>query len=312
MGNIFVPEIVWTRIQFLFGGILFCHPAGLKRSGLPEADFSDKCPLCLIQVTCHTRHLLWHCSIVHTPAFTALHASAISLYGKGLPTCFVLHGIVPSNVSKVTVKEVQSLLLDAVTTIDTTLSNPADVAPAVHPWDLTFAASKRDTPFRTYLTKLQPSFSSTYREAFTLKAFLWWVITLEWSKEPRDVSCVELAVDFELRTRVFLAKQTSNIRERGRVMQRLIVKANMRALTAKLRRAPFPGVKRDRVHSLRSVGAPALIGFSRRPVLCAKTRAFLESLNHVVPPSRSGWGNDCIPAYSFPVNQTQAQHSGVR
>ena len=110
----------------------------------------------------------------------------------------------------------------------------------------------------------------------------------------------------------FLAKQTSNIRERGRAMQRLIVKTNMRALTAKLRRAPFPGVKKDRVHSLRSVGAPALIGFSRRPVLCAKTRAFLESLNHVVPPSRSGWGNECIPAYSFPVNQSQAQHSGVR
>ena len=306
------PLKAFRMRRVLCGGVLFCHPDGLKRSGLPEADFSDKCPLCLVQVTCHTRHLLWHCSIVHTPAFTALHASAISLYGKGLPTCFVLHGIVPSNVSKVTVKAVQSLLLDAVTTIDTTLSSPADVAPAVHPWNLTFAASKRDTPFRTYLTKLQPSFSSTYREAFTLKAFLWWVITLEWSKEPRDVSCVELAVDFELRTRVFLAKQTSNIRERGRAMQRLIVKANMRALTAKLRRAPFPGVKRDRVHSLRSVGAPALIGFSRRPVLCAKTRAFLESLNHVVPPSRSGWGNDCIPAYSFPVNQTQAQHSGVR
>ena len=82
------------------------------------------------------------------------------------------------------------------------------------------------------------------------------MITLEWSKEPR-VSCVELAVDFELRTRVFLAKQTSNIRERGRVMQRLIVKANARALTAKLRRAPFPGVKKDRVHSLRSVGGQA-------------------------------------------------------
>ena len=27
---------------------------------------------------------------------------------------------------------------------------------------------------------------------------------------------------------------------------------------------------------------------------------------------RSGWGNDCIPAYSFPVNHSHAQHSGVR
>ena len=26
---------------------------------------------------------------------------------------------------------------------------------------------------------------------------------------------------------------------------------------------------------------------------------FLESLNHVITPSQSGWGNDCVPAYSL-------------
>ena len=67
----------------------------------------------------------------------------------------MLHCIVPSNMwNKMTVKAVQSLLLDAVTTIYTTLSSPADVDPAVHPWDLTFAASIRDTPFRAYLANL--------------------------------------------------------------------------------------------------------------------------------------------------------------
>ena len=69
--------------------------------------------------------------------------------------------------SKTAVKAVQSLLLDAINAIDTTLSSPAEVAPAVHPWDLSCAASKRDTLFRAYLAKLRPSFSSSYRDIHT-------------------------------------------------------------------------------------------------------------------------------------------------
>ena len=63
---------------------------------------------------------------------------------------------------------------------------------------------------------------------------------------------------------------------------------NMRAIPAKLPRAPFP-VRRDRVHSLRSAGAPALIGLSKRPVFVFQGHvSFLNLQIMYSPPSQSG------------------------
>ena len=63
-------------------------------------------------------------------------------------------------------------------------------------------------------------------------------------------------------------------------------------------RLPFIGTKKTGVHSLLSAGVPTLIGYSRYPVLPARTLGFLPSL-HKIPPSHSGWDNDYVPAYNL-------------
>ena len=90
-------------VFFVFGKsvhiLCFFFLAGLKRSGFPEVHFSDKCPVCFIHIACHTHNLMWHCNMVHTSVFIGLHFF-FSLYSKGLTTCFMLFGIVPSIISQ--------------------------------------------------------------------------------------------------------------------------------------------------------------------------------------------------------------------
>ena len=79
-------------------------------------------------------------------------------------------------------------------------------------------------------------------------------------------------------------------------MKKLITRVNARARRNGFRH-PFVGQSESRVHSLRSIGAPAVIGFSRRPKLHPWTIRILEEQVAKAKPQQSGWANEIIPEY---------------
>ena len=290
------PENAHRLRRVICGALLYCHPKGLKRTGLPDMDFGKRCPLCLADSDCHTRHLLWECPYTHSEALQQKHQTILSSRWSELPTCLALHGIAPAGHDAGHVKQVQNLLLDRTRLLDKALANPhATPATPIHPWNLTFAATRTQVEKRAIYRSLGPNL--TRWEGILAYKFLKWTNKLLWSNTTRHVSCIELVLDFEITTNCLISRtDKTSVRERARAMKKLITKINTRAGRNGFRH-PFVGQSVDRVHSLRSIGAPALIGFSRRPKLHPWTIRILEEQVAKAKTQPNGWANEIIPDY---------------
>ena len=79
-------------------------------------------------------------------------------------------------------------------------------------------------------------------------------------------------------------------------MNRLIAKTNDRVSRNGFTR-PFIGQSVSRVHSLRSIGAPTLISFSRRPKLHPWTIKIIEMQVAKAKLQPTGWAEEIVPNY---------------
>ena len=292
------PESSHRLRRIICGAVLYCHPAGLTRIGMPDADFTAKCPLCLCTTSCHTRHLLWECSRTLSPGVEQKHSAVLQTSHTDIPACLALHGIAPAGYDSEVVRRIQRLLLDRVKLVDTALADRHAVPPATpaHPWNLEFATTRRTIDRHAIYGSLGQGLERWERTL--LRKFLKWVETLQWSKVPRDVSCVELVLDFEITMNCLICRSiTASIRQRARALQLLITKTNRKAALQQLQQ-PFVGLSVARVHSLRSIGAPTLIGYNRRPKLHPWTVRILEQQIARAKPNHIGWANEIVPDYS--------------
>ena len=303
------PENAHRIRRIICGALLYCHPNGLKRAGLPDVDFSHRCPLCLVLTDCHTRHLLWECSHTSSEALRKKHRTALSFKSSELPPCLALHGIAPAGHDATQVQQIQSLLLDRTRLLDKALADPHGTqATPMHPWVPDFPTTRARVAKQAIYQSLG-LYLTRWEKTRTYK-FLKWTDQLLWSNTTRHVSCIELALDFEITMNCLICRtDTTSVRERAREMKKLITKINDRSRRNGFRH-PFLGQSVDRVHSLRSIGAPALIGFSRRPKLHPWTIRILEEQVAKAKPQASGWANELVPDYA--VLEADEPHTNGR
>ena len=212
-----------------------------------------------------------------------------------------MHGIAPTNTPKQVVVDTQRYLLDVTTAVDDHLSSRTTTAPARHPWRMDFEVFDAPPYQEAIYRQLAPFFGKDddprcKQKRHELKRMLQWASSLKWSTANLPVTCVELAIDLEIFHRIYVLRPTSNIRERASALRTLLNKLH-RLCKALGIQNPFPASAISSSRGLRSIGAPGLIGYDRRPVF-TYPRYTMHMLEHVIVRAKitnSGWGNDIIP-----------------
>ena len=299
------PLLAYRLRRIICDGILYAHPTVLclyestKRGGIHLEV--NQCPLCLTPTSGLAKHLLWTCPHTVSANVKEAHRPLLDRIGPNTPSCLAMHGIAPTNTPKHVVTDMQRYLLDVTTAVDDHLSSRTTTAPARHPWRMDFEVFDAPPYQEAIYRQLAPFFGKDddprcKQKRRELKQMLLWASSLKWSTANLPVTCVELAIDLEIFHRIYVLRPTSNIRERAAALRTLLNKLH-RLCKALGIQNPFPASAISSSRGLRSIGAPGLIGYDRRPVF-TYPRYTMHMPEHVIVRAKitnSGWGNDIIP-----------------
>jgi hypothetical protein len=204
-----------------------------------------------------------------------------------------MHGIVPRGFD-VKIADIQMQLLKRIEHMD---MKTKPLQERAHPWLRTDKTSKRAIEGKAIMQALKTERSLVKKDKDEFETLLNWIDNLEWYGTG-EVSCVELAIDFEATTETRLCRdKEASITDRARKFRAKIQKLNK---ICKKINVPsvISGQDKSRVHSLRSVGGPAVIGYERRPKFRSHaTRKVLEEQIIKAIPRTRAWGKDICPEY---------------
>ena len=132
-----------------------------------------------------------------------------------------------------------------------------------------------------------------------LTSIVEWASRLKWRLGPGQVSFIELAIDFEASTRILLESKKRarpSIRERALILKKHLANLNKTCAEKKLSMV-IPADVEQRVHSLRTIGGPVVLGYNKRPEFLSGLTTILEEQLAKIPHASHGWGNSFIPVY---------------
>ncbi len=277
-----------TLRRILAGGILPVHPNAFKGN---EAGI--KCQHCKKDMGSSTlliEHMLWTCTATDGPRQMERNMPVVSADRNKWPKCTKIHGIVPKCLKGVKTNDVQMYLLDAVQALD---KKGMQAYTNLHVWR---------RPLKEIHFYEGPTYQSLIRadlnhdDLKTAKKLIKWQEHMVW--QEGTVSDIELVIDFELTTKFSVIEQTTKpptIRQKARKFRSTIRRLDAFCNKNSLRRIIPLGKRMSRVHTLRSIGGPAVIGYKRRPMFQnIHTDAFLEDKLAKADPTNPQWADDII------------------
>lgn len=257
-----------------------------------EYGFDEKphiCPVCSLVSENLQEHLLWNCEKLPNPP---------SVTESPTPPCLRIHGIVPRGFVGPIVDQLH--LLRRLEGLDRSRQAPATTA---HPWiryDRPHASESFMSTAKPVIEALTADKNMKWKEKNLHAQVVRWIQRLKWY-DSGEVSCVELVIDFESSTGFMVCEnENASIAERARKLRSKIAKLNR--ICKKIGKEEiFPGRSDLKVHSLRSVGGPAVLGYKSRPKFAnhKTTSAILEDQITKAAPKTAGWGTDVCPNYNL-------------
>ena len=186
--------------------------------------------------------------------------------------------------------------MDVLETLNGATAQQAETS-AKHPWRMQYETRTTAWNWRDIYGTIRHDKDISDPLKRRLKSLLHWAGQLQWSKQELHMTCMELVVDFEATSGQYVRYEGTDIKERARIFRKYVEKVNSLCIRRKLP-SVFPATPIPRSHGLRSVGAPALIGYAKRtPFVSPLTRYILEKHLSASAIQQNRWGEGFIPKY---------------
>eukprot|EP01059_Diplonema_ambulator_P000003 TRINITY_DN0_c0_g1_i4.p1 TRINITY_DN0_c0_g1~~TRINITY_DN0_c0_g1_i4.p1 ORF type:complete len:1528 (+),score=304.66 TRINITY_DN0_c0_g1_i4:2257-6840(+) len=306
------PQAAVQMTRVLTGGLFYKHPNSRRTQDSGDGKTLQKCENCAFTVvsksaTKMTRHVYWECPAHKEVRDLKVYEQFVNEW-KDWDNCLALHGVLThdTEIEPRALEQLQSLLLNVLRDRDAKYTQQREVEHRTAPWHRLWASvpvAHEPTPVKTLVKKGWALDAPTKETMLRIEK---WLGTIRWTTGEGSVSCIELVIDLEASYKRPLLGLTTPWRERAGTFRRLLNNYCRACKKYKLPN-PLPCNPVKRVHSLRTIGGPTVIGYDRRPFLIASTLTSYALDTLVASEDPRHWGKR--PTVPFPPPRSETNNT---